>query len=270
MGIDEAWEEWETYGDEGDDVVYDELDEYDTVGWDPNLGAVRARAPSRGGAPPGTGRRRARQRGGAPPPRRSREPRQRYLLPPGSPPPPGMVRVPQVPPPGAIPVGLDEPRVRNIVNDELNKRLPDWFTKTSKIPGASGADQLMSPLGLGAGTLSNVINSVILTAKPQRPFRGERLLISLARSVGAMVVPVRVSEFKIGENSQLVGAGLLPAEAFDPAAFGVRLAMSASAPGIDIVLRIETDVGAVPAGESISVTAAIIGRALWGDAGGPG
>lgn len=270
--MDEAWEEWETYGDEGDDFEeFDELDEYDTVGWDPNLGVVRARAPSRGGAPPGTGRRRSRRRGGAPPPpsRRTREPRQRFLLPPGSPPPPGMVRVPVVPP-GAIPVGLDDPAVRTIVNDELNKRLPSWFTKTSKIPGASGADQLMSPLGLGAGTLSNVLNSVILTAKPQRPFRGERLLISLARSSGASVVPVRVSEFKIGENSQLVGAGLLPAEAFDPAAFGVRLAMSASAPGIDIVLRLETDQGAVPAGESISVTAAIIGRALWGDAGGPG
>lgn len=173
-------------------------------------------------------------------------------------------------PSGAIPVGVDEGRVRSIVNEELGKRLPSWFKKTKMIPGASGADQLMSPLGLGNGVLTNTNSIVVLTAKPQRPFRGERLLISLARTPAATVVPVRLSEFKIGENSQLVGAGDLPAEAFDPAAFGVRLAMSASAPGIDIVLRLETNQNAVPAGESIAVTAAIIGRALWGDGGGPG
>jgi hypothetical protein len=128
----------------------------------------------------------------------------------------------------------------------------------------------MSPLGLGAGLLTNAVNTFTLQAQPQRPFRGERLIVGLARSVGAAIVPVRITEFKIGENSQLVGAGALPADAFDPAAFGVRLAMSPSAPGILIQLRLETDVGAIPAGESISVTAAIIGRAVWGETGGPG
>lgn len=273
--MDEAWEEWEVFGDEGDDDeddYDDEDDDWDTVGWDPNLGQVSARRPGGGGRPAGRGRgrgRRGRARGRGRGRRgRATTPGTRFLLPRGSAPPPGASRVPVIPS-GAIPVGIDEPRVRSIVNEELGKRLPSWFKKASKIPGASGADQLMSPLGLGAGTLSNVNPIVTLTAQPQRPFRGERLVISLARSIGAAVVPVRVSEFKIGENSQLVGAGALPAETFDPASFGVRLAMSPSAPGILINLRVETDTGAVPAGESIAVTAAIIGRALWGDAGGP-
>lgn len=165
---------------------------------------------------------------------------------------------------------MTENRVRAIVEQELNARLPAWFQGASKVPGSSDQSQLMSPLGLGVGTLTNAVNSVVLTAAPQRPFRGERLIVDLARSAGAATVPVRISEFKIGENSQLVGSGALPAEAFDPAAFGVRLMMSPSAPGIVVLLRVETDVGAVPAGESISVTSAIIGRALWGESCGPG
>lgn len=169
----------------------------------------------------------------------------------------------------AAPPTMTDARVRDIVRDELDSSLPQWFRGYSKVPGASDASQLMSPLGLGVGTLTNAVSSVVLQAQPQRPFRGERLIVDLARTAGAAVVPVRISEFKIGENSQLVGSGALPAEAFDPAAFGVRLAMSPSAPGIVVLLRLETDVGAVPAGEAISVTAAIIGRALWGEAGGP-
>lgn len=272
--MDEAWEEWEIYGDDDDDFEDDPMDDFDTVGWDPNLGAVRAtptgsRRGRRRRARPGGRRRRPRPR----PPDYRRGPQAappgtRFLLPPGSAAPPGAALVPQVPA-GAI-IQISEPRVREIVNEVLEKRLPSWFTRSRQVPGSSGQDQLMSPLGLGAGILTNTVSFLALSAAPQRPFRGERLIIALARTVGAGVVPVRVSEFKIGENSQLVGAGDLPAEAFDPQAFGVRLAMSASEPGIVIQLRLETDQGAIPAGESISVTAAIIGRAVWGEAGGPG
>lgn len=165
---------------------------------------------------------------------------------------------------------LNEPRVRAIVLEELNQRLPSWFQGASRVPGSSDQAQLMSPLGLGVGTLTNAVNVVTLAAQPQRPFRGERLVVSALRTAGASVVPVRLSEFKIGENSQLVGQGALPVEAFAPDAFGVRLAMSPSAPGIVINLRFETDVAAVPAGESVTIIAAIIGRAVWGESGGPG
>jgi hypothetical protein len=236
-----------TYG--YDDEFSTAGEEFVTVGYDqwgtPILGA---RTPSGGD------------------PRRQRNPGQMPRR--GAPPPQRGSRM--LPPPGGRTGTPSEARIIEVVNEELNRRLPDWFQGASRVPGSSDAAQLMSPLGLGAAQLTNAVAVVTLSAQPQRPFRGERLLISLARSAGALVVPVRVSEFKIGENSQLVGAGALPAEAFSPDAFGVRLAMSPSAPGILINLRIETDVGAVPAGETITVTAAIIGRAVWGEAGGPG
>lgn len=193
---------------------------------------------------------------------------------------PGMIRraMPQAPQavrtvmrqPGRILPGLTEPDVRAIVTEELDARLPAWFQGASRVPGSNDQSQLMSPLGLGFGTLTPAVNIITLNASPQRPFRGERLIVSTQRSAGAALVPVRVTEFKIGENSQLVGAAALPVETFAPDAFGVRLAMSPSAPGIQILLTIVTDVGAVPGGESIVCTGAIIGRALWGESGTPG
>ncbi len=253
-------------------------EEFATVGYDEygnpvleEIGARATRPGGRGGA--GDPARQARLRALQARRRRARPaaPRAPVVYPLLAP--PGVV--PQVPitAPGVAPgahLHVTEPRVIELVNMELSKRLPAWFQGASRVPGSSDQAQLMSPLGLGVGTLTNAVNVVTLNAQPQRPFRGERLLVDLARSAGASVVPVRITEFKIGENSQLVGAGALPADAFDPQAFGVRLAMSPSAPGIQIVLRVETDTAAVPAGESISVTAAIIGRAVWGESGGPG
>lgn len=248
------------YGDD-DEEYFDTMGEeqFATVGYD-ETGAVvvvptGSRRTRRGA------RRRARPAPGLPTAARpAARPRAAYPLAPAG--------APVMAPPGQV--LITEPRAREIVQEELEKRLPAWFQAASRVPGSSDLSQLMSPLGLGVGTLTNAVNVVTLTAAPQRPFRGERLIIDLARSSGATVVPVRITEFKIGENSQLVGAGALPAEAFDPAAFGVRLAMSPSAPGILILLRIETDSGAVPVGETISVTSAIIGRAVWGETGAPG
>lgn len=253
------------YGE--DDEYFDTMGEEDfaTVGFDEygnELGVVRARRPGGPARPPG-----GRGGRGRLPPGRGDDPRRQMAQPGDRRRRRGRARYPLARPEEA---GVTEPRVVELIDEQLSLRLPAWFQGASRVPGSSDQAQLMSPLGLGVGTLTTAVNVVTLTAQPQRPFRGERLLVGLARSSGASVVPVRITEFKIGENSQLVGAGALPADAFDPQAFGVRLAMSPSAPGIQIVLRLETDVAAVPAGESISVTGAIIGRAVWGESGGPG
>lgn len=165
--------------------------------------------------------------------------------------------------------GLNEPRVRAIVREEMGSQLPHWFQNAAQVPGAGAPvdGELMSPLGLeavGAGALTAAAPLVVFRANPQRPFRGERLIISLARTAGAANVGVGIDNFKIGENSQLVGSGLVPAEAFGPDSFGVRLAMSAAEPGIDIEITLTA---VVPGGESITPQVAIIGRAVWGPRG---
>lgn len=169
--------------------------------------------------------------------------------------------------PGAA--GLTEGRIRAIVHEEMLGNLPTWFSNASQVPGAGAPvdGELMSPLGLEGSptdTLTSVVPTVRFIANPQRPFRGERLIISLARSAGATAIGVGIDQFKIGENSQLVGDGLVPAESFAPDAFGVRLAMSAAEPGVLIALTLTA---VVPAGESIVAQVAIVGRAVWGPRG---
>jgi hypothetical protein len=243
----------------GDDrMAYDEMggwydEDFHTVG-------ETRRAP---GAP-GTGFRPGeRPGGGAGPGRRA---------------PPGGGGPPRLPPGGggmSAPPGygggygspVSEDRARAIVHEVIAERLPAWFQTASAVPGSPSDGQLMSPLGLGTGTLTNAVNVITLQVNPQRPFRGERLLISALRSAAALIVPVRVTDFKIGENSQLVGSGALPVEMFAPDSFGVRLAMSPAQPGVNVNLRLETDVGAVPGGESVVIVAGIVGRAVWSDRG---
>lgn len=166
---------------------------------------------------------------------------------------------------------LNEPRVRAIVREEISGQLPSWFQNAAQVPGAGAPvdGELMSPLGLEpfdptAPALTAANPTVRFVANPQRPFRGERLIISLARTAGALAVAVGIDQFKIGENSQLVGDGLVPAETFAPDAFGVRLAMSAAEPGVLVVVTLTA---VVPGGESITPQIAIVGRAVWGPRG---
>ena len=160
--------------------------------------------------------------------------------------------------------GLNETRVRQIVDEHIGARLPAWMSQASLVPGSGTPDsgELLSPLGLTTGTLTTAVGFIVVSASPQRPFRGERLVVSIVRSAGAVGVPVRITEFKIGENSQLVGSGAVPAETFAPDAFGIRLAMSPATPGVIIGIRFEAGIP-VPGGETILITTSIIGRAVW-------
>lgn len=234
-------------------------DEFYTVGEDfETMGQTIVAPPARGAAAPR----------GAIVPRQVVAPGGQTVVAPGGQylPMPGRFTMPMLPSlqqAGAI----NESRVRAIVREELEGRLPAWLQASAQVPGSPSAAELLSPLGLGGGTLTSTSPSLQLEASPQRPFRGERLIIDVRRSAGAANIPVVVRALKVGENSQFVGSSGVPADVFRPDAFGVRLAMSAATPGILIVLAL--DAGAtIPVGETIDISAAIIGRAVWGPAGG--
>lgn len=154
-----------------------------------------------------------------------------------------------------------EEHIRAIVADELNRQLPPGLLRAIAVPGATTDPLLMSPLALEAVTLNSTTPAANLEANPQRPFKGERLIVVVTRSSGAANVPVNIVGFNIGANSQFVGSGEIPAETFAPDAEGVRLSMSDAAPGVNITLRVQAGTS-IPAGESIAVAATIIGRAV--------
>lgn len=110
----------------------------------------------------------------------------------------------------------------------------------------------------GAGT------SALFYARPQRAFRGERILVSVAKSAGATGVQVVVNPgIFVGTN--LIGADLgdTPIEAFAANAFGVRMMLSQATPGMEIKIPVELR-GTLAVGETISVALVIFGRTIRG------
>lgn len=106
--------------------------------------------------------------------------------------------------------------------------------------------------------------SSLFYARPQRAFRGERILATVARSAGAGGVQVVVNPgIFVGTN--LIGADLgdTPIEAFVSNAFGVRMMLSQATPGMEIKIPVELR-GTLAVGETITVSLVVFGRTIRG------
>lgn len=142
---------------------------------------------------------------------------------------------------GASPQGISTPK------EELDF-LP--FTITTAIPAGV----------LAAGFATT------LEAFPQRPFRGERLIMSAQRTNAGVTVDVSASV--VISPAMFVGAvqvgasqGDVPLAAFAATAFGVRLAWPVAGQGTRVLIPIITRFAQV-AGDTTVVTATAIGRAV--------
>jgi hypothetical protein len=152
---------------------------------------------------------------------------------------------------------ITEARARQLIDERLANLVP-W----NSIPPRPKADEAMFPLGLGGVTFVNGGPTTLqLIARPQRAFRGERLVISQQKALSAgQFRQVAIVDIKVGDVSQKVGGGSLPVEVFASDAFGVRLMLDAAVPGVDITLTL--DIGVAPnVGDFISIAGALIGRA---------
>lgn len=156
-------------------------------------------------------------------------------------------------------------QVRVIVRDELsrvaaNNPLVPWSGMPQR---ATPRDEAMWPLGIGLLTFDSTTPVVQqLQVSPQRPFRGERLVLDVRRiGASAQVPAVLIDDIRVGDTPQRVGGGLLSAEIFAPDAFGVRLSLDASVPGIIITLGFRLAGPALAPGDQLVISGGIIGRA---------
>lgn len=162
-------------------------------------------------------------------------------------------------------MGITAEQARQIVRDELARlRQSDPMVPWTKMPArATPRDEAMWPLGLGVLTFDSTTGvNLALVVTPQRPFRGERLVIDTRRTgASAQTQTVVINDLRVGDVPQRIGGGLLPAEIFRPDAFGVRLSLDASVPGVLITLGFQLIGPALAIGDSITLSAGVIGRA---------
>lgn len=133
-----------------------------------------------------------------------------------------------------------------------------------RVPGAPGIIVGLQPLPLGTVVFTPTSGTLLqLVARPQRPFKGQRLVIARGNlGAGAPGLIVNVLRLEIGTNNQFVfgGAGV-PIDAFQAGAFDTNMMLQPATPGVDITLQLQ--ISAAPgAGESVTVSGAMWGTVI--------
>lgn len=143
---------------------------------------------------------------------------------------------------------------------------PNW-RKHQLAPGVQAPREGLEPLplvadGAGDGTFSASVTTLTFRARPQRPFRGERLLASVLRSgTSAAGVAALTTGIFVGTALQQLQIGNFNLEFFAPTAFGVRLDLIPAEPGIDIAINTALS-GTLAGSDTINVQLLLLGRSI--------
>lgn len=148
--------------------------------------------------------------------------------------------------------------------------MPNWMQNATPQGISTPAEELdylpLDGVDYTNAGVATVDQEAQLTALPQRPFRGERIVLQAisVSPIGAVadalfriiITPAMyVGAVQIGATQ-----GQMPASAFGPGAFGVRLSFATAGQGTRIYMPII--MFAVNGGERIVVSGGIFGRAV--------
>lgn len=129
-------------------------------------------------------------------------------------------------------------------------------------PGVIAPDQGLLPLPMAGNPgqqFTSAINQITFEGQIQKPFRGERLLVSTVRT-GTTAIGRLISQLFVGTDLQQLDVPGFDAEQVgDPAAFGVRLTMKPAQPGVFIRL-IVTLSAALTSPDTIDAYVTLLGR----------
>jgi len=159
---------------------------------------------------------------------------------------------------------LEGPRRLRIARPVLRLPPKPQWRKMGVAPGVSAPSALLQPLPLRGEQNNGVFNetnrSILFQGIPQRPFRGERLVIA-ARQSSTSAVQLRVQTLTVGTNVQSVQVADMPIEAFAATAYDVRMKLQPAQPGVLIQCQIYA-VGMFQTGEEIPCAVVILGHAI--------
>jgi len=158
-----------------------------------------------------------------------------------------------------------DPRAQALCDAIRDCGVPKWRNRQIA-PGIQAPCDDLYPLPFRplAGTPTFIAGGptqITLTARPQKPFRGERP-VSIVTRVGAGaagIVPVIRGGIRVGVNPQLAQVADMPIEFLDRTSFGVRQEFMPAEPGIDIELDVALVGPALGAGETITVFFTVFG-----------
>lgn len=156
----------------------------------------------------------------------------------------------------AIVVGARRMRGRPMV--QLRK--PQW-RNSQLAPGVIAPDQGLLPLPMGNVTFTASAQTFTFSGQIQKPFRGERLLVTTVRT-GATAVGRLLGQPFVGTDLALLDINPIDIEQIGALnAFGVRLTMKPAQPGVFI--RIVTALSSALTGtDTIFASVQLLGRAL--------
>ena len=141
-------------------------------------------------------------------------------------------------------------------------RLP-WRTQVA--PGVAAPREAMLPLPLspdqGGGVFTPTVTSIAFRARPQKPFRGERVVAVVAKSAPMAANILMTGGIVIGTQPQIAEIGDVPLDVFAAGAFGVRQSFAQAEPGVEVIARCQVQ-GTIPADQSIAVSITILGRTI--------
>jgi len=166
------------------------------------------------------------------------------------------------------PLVVGAPRRRRVLRRGVKRTgiqvaRPGWRSQ-QLAPGVQAPDQGMLTLpltGIPGNTFLLATQNITFQGQVQKPFRPERLLVTTVRT-GPSAIGRLLANIFVGTDLQQLDVAAVDIEQLgDPAAFGVRLAMTPAQPGVFI--RLVTALSnAIAGADSIFTTIQICGRAV--------
>lgn len=155
------------------------------------------------------------------------------------------------------------PRPRAGQGGLIRVRKPGW-RQSQVAPGVIAPDQGMLPLpmqGLPSNTFALAVPNITFQGQVQKPFRGERLLVSTVRT-GASAVGLILGQLFVGTDLNQLDTTQFDVEQIgDPNAFGVRLALKPCQPGVFIRLVCSLS-SALAGADTILTSVTLLGRGV--------
>lgn len=129
-----------------------------------------------------------------------------------------------------------------------------------QIPGAPAIGVKLQPLGFNIVTFGAATGTTLpATTRPQKPFKGRRLVVDIARTGATATGLVTVQSVTIGVNNQFVSTGAVGAGAFAATAFDCNVEFSACSTALDITVNY-----AISAAPTMTDTV-VVGTTLFGE-----